>query len=209
MTNTTLTLPLPHSRTRRAPTLASHCAHTSEASPPFVVVTCPFRRRSWALAVSVASVSFASTSVTWDTLQFSPSPSDSLCPHSLFLLRAVAVSPPASRPHTASLPLFKGPKDFPRGNQPPHPVFAFPALGCARLLTGVKSRRRRATPSWTATLWCLCTDVVSTLVLTTLPLTSLSPSWRLGAPSAPAPSSPAGLHRGHERRRRWWPGRLT
>jgi hypothetical protein len=126
VTNTTLTLPLLHSRTHRAPTLASHCAQTSEAPPPSVVVTYTFRRRSWALAVSVALVSFSSASVTWDTLQFTPSPSNSLWPHSLFLLRAVAAPPPPSRPLAASLPLFKGPKDFPRGNQPPPPCISLP-----------------------------------------------------------------------------------
>ena len=126
MTNTTLTLPLHHSRTRRAPTLTSHYAHTREAPPPSAVVTCPFRRCSWALAVFVPSLSFALTSVTWDTLQFAPSPSDSLCPHSLFLLRAATPPPPPSRPLAASLPLFKGPKDFPRGNQPPPPCISLP-----------------------------------------------------------------------------------
>jgi hypothetical protein len=116
-----------------------------------------------------------------------PSPYVSLYPRSLSLL-AASTPPPSTGALAMPLPPFKGPGASLLGNQPPPPsIFLIHALGCARLLTGMRSRRHRATPSWTATLQCICASVVPTLVLATLPLTSLSPSRRLRTPSVPAP----------------------
>lgn len=78
-------------------------------------------------------------------------------------------------------------------NLPRPLLFPFPALGYARLLTGVRSHLHRVAPRWTATLWRLCVDVVPTLMLATLHPTSLSPSRHHRDSIALAPSSPVNL----------------
>jgi hypothetical protein len=150
------------------------------------VISCLFQNHRRALAVSVASVSFASTSATRDTSRFAPSPSISLC-HRPFL-RAAAAPPLSTRGLAVSMLPFKGPGDSPRGNQPTlAPIFPLSALGCARLLFGVELRRRQATSSWTATLHRPCADAVPMAEFATFPRTSLSPSRRPGPPACPRP----------------------
>jgi hypothetical protein len=160
--------------------------------------------------MSVASVSFASADATRDTPQFAP-PSPLLFIHThRTSLRAAAVPPSSTRALAMPLSPFKGPRAFPRGNQPPPPVyFPFPALCCARLLAGVRQRRCRATSPWTTTLQRLYANVVPTSVFAAFPPTYLSPSRRPRALSMPAPSSSVGLRHGHERRRRWRPVSLV
>jgi hypothetical protein len=77
--------PLPSLAHTQLSALISHHAHTQGAPPLFVVVSRPFCCRRRALAVSVASVSFALSPMTRDTPRFAPSPSISLNPCSQVL----------------------------------------------------------------------------------------------------------------------------
>lgn len=141
-----------------------------ETSPSSVVVSCLYRGRRRVLAMSVALVSFASPDATRDTPQFAP-PSLLLSIHThRTSLLAAAVPPSSTQALAMPLSPFKGPRAFPRGNQPPPPVyFPFHALCCARLLAGVRQRRRRATSPWTTTLQRLCANVVPTSVFAAFP----------------------------------------
>jgi hypothetical protein len=93
-------LPFPSLAHSQPSALASHRAHTQGAPPPFVVVSRPFCDCHRALAMSVASVSFALSPSTQDTPQFTPSLSVSLNPRSLVLSlsrRSSAVVDPCHR----------------------------------------------------------------------------------------------------------------
>jgi hypothetical protein len=127
--------------------------------------------------MSIASVSFASTSVTWDTLQFTPSPLFlSIYAHQTSLLAAAALQS-STRALAMPLPPFKGLGVFPRSNQPlPLVYFPSPALCCAQFLIKVRQRRRRAISPQIATLRSFCIGVVPTSMFVTLPPTSLGPS---------------------------------
>jgi hypothetical protein len=99
-----LTLSLPHLRTCRTPFQPPpRYAHAREQPPLPAAVPSPFPRRRRSPAVPSATVSFASTSATRDTLQFLLSLPDFLCPRSPVVLRAAAVvrhrrPEPLSRP---------------------------------------------------------------------------------------------------------------
>jgi hypothetical protein len=124
--------------------------------------------------MSIASVSFASTSVTWDTLQFTPSPLFlSIYAHRTSLLAAAALQS-STRALTMPLPPFKGLRVFPRSNQPlPLVYFPSPALCCAQLLIKVRQRRRRAISPQIATLRCFYVGAMPTSMFVTLP----RPPW--------------------------------
>jgi hypothetical protein len=103
-------------------------------------------------------------------------------------IHTAAASPSSTRVTTVPLPSFKGPRDSPRGNQPPPPLISlFPNLGYAQLLTGVRQRHRRAMSPQTATLRCLCAGAVPTSVFAAPSSTSLSPSIALERPACPHP----------------------
>jgi hypothetical protein len=87
-----LTLSLPHLRTCRTSFQPPpRCAHAREEPLLPAAVPSPFPRRRRSPAVPSATVSFASTSATRDTLQFLLSLPDFLCPRSPAVLRAAAV----------------------------------------------------------------------------------------------------------------------
>jgi hypothetical protein len=87
-----LTLSLPPLRTCRTPFQPPpRCTHARAPPPLPAAVPSPFPRRRRSPAVPSATVSFASTSATRDTLQFPLSLPDFLCPRSPAVLRAAAV----------------------------------------------------------------------------------------------------------------------
>jgi hypothetical protein len=67
------------------------CAHAKAPPPLTATVPSLFLRRRWSPVVPSATVSFASTSATWDTPQFPLSLPNFLCPRSPAVLCAVAV----------------------------------------------------------------------------------------------------------------------
>jgi hypothetical protein len=87
-----LTLSLPHLCTCRASFQPPpRCAHAREESSLPAAVPSPFFRRRRSPAVPSATVSFASTSATRDTLQFLLSLPDFLCPRSPVVLHTATV----------------------------------------------------------------------------------------------------------------------
>jgi hypothetical protein len=94
-----------------------HAVRTLEKTPSLSAsVSSLFRSHCRVLAVFVASVSFASTTVTQDTPRFAPPP---------LLLSArshqSSIALPQRRRRRPEPPPFKGPGVYPRGNQPPPP----------------------------------------------------------------------------------------
>jgi hypothetical protein len=87
-----LTLSLPHLRTCRTSFQPPpRCAHAREEPPLPAAVPSPFPRRRRSSVVPSATVSFASTSATRDTLQFLLSLPDFLRPRSPAVFHAAAV----------------------------------------------------------------------------------------------------------------------